>query len=110
MPAPSQAAGLPRADLLLYWSAGAHDNFVSTELAEVPGGYQKTGDAVGQVLTQPAHGTVPLYIYFSAARQDHLTCASAASIAYARANGYTLLRSEPIGYIFADPEWSERMQ
>ena len=110
MPAASQAAGVARADLKLYWSSGSHDNYVTTALDKVPDGFADTGSPVGTVLAEQAHGTVPLFVYFNAARGDHLTCASQRSIAYAKANGYSLVQPQPIGYVFAAPEWSESMQ
>ena len=110
MPSASQATGVARADLKLYWSAGNHDNYVSTALKVVPDGFVDTGSTVGSVLAEQAHGTVPLFVYFNAELHDHLTCASQQSIAYAKANGYSLVQKAPIGYVYSAPEWSESMQ
>ena len=109
MPTAAQAAGVPRADLILYWGAGSHDNYVSTRLKSPPAGFKDTGSVVGQVLTQQVHGTVPLFVFHSATLADHLTVASQASLGYAKAHGYALVQEEPIGYVFAAPEWSEAM-
>ena len=53
---------------------------------------------------------LPLFVYFNAELHDHLTCASQQSIAYAKANGYSLVQKAPIGYVYSAPEWSESMQ
>ena len=74
-----------------------------------PAGFKDTGSVVGQVLTEQAHGTVPLFVYFNAELNDHLTCASQAALEYAKTHGYSLVQEEPIGYIFSAPEWSEAL-
>jgi arylsulfatase A-like enzyme len=108
-PSSAQAIGVDRVPLYLYWNPTAHDNFVTTELQknQVPQGYKSTGQILGWVLSAPTHGAVPVMSWYNAKKMDHLTGASETTIAYAKANDYELLQSEPIGYLFAQPEWSE---
>ena len=73
---------------------------------KAPAGYKKDG-TVGTVLAAEAHGTAPLWLYFNAALQDHLTCALPDTVAYAKANGYVLAQSAPLGYVYTAPEWAE---
>jgi hypothetical protein len=44
--------------------------------------------------------TVPLKLYYNAARNDHMTVASFESIQYCEQNGYTLLNAA-LGYVYA---------
>ena len=47
-------------------------------------------------------GSVPLQLWYSSARNDHMTLASAQGLAYAQANGYTLVTAV-LGYVYTNP-------
>ena len=111
MPSEGQLAGVSQGavkELYLFFSGEKHDNLVTTML-NAPAGYHKAG-TVGVVLAEPVHGTAPLWLYFNAKLNDHLTCAAPGTVAYAKANGYELVQNNPIGYVYAAPEWVESMQ
>ena len=110
-PSVSQAIGIDRVELKLYWNNDVHDNLVSTKIPnkDIPLGYIDTGVVVGTVLRDQVHGTMPVFVYYNKERHDHLTCASKSSLSYAKNNNYIRVHNEPIGFVYATPEWSESM-
>merc|ERR1712238_5335 len=110
MPSPSQAIGVDRVDLKLYWNTEVHDSFISTEIStkdKMPLGYIDTDVVVGTMLTEQAHGTRAVYVYYNTDRQDYLTCASEKSLLFAKKKNYTRISETPIGFLYTHPEWSE---
>ena len=111
--APGQLTGqaaVKTVELLLYWSGANHDNMVSTSNATYapPAGYSLAGDDLNPVATIVATagvaGTVPLWLYYNAGKKDHLTCALKTTCAQ---KGYVLAQPEPLGYVYAKPQWAE---
>eukprot|EP00056_Hartaetosiga_gracilis_P005958 m.91505 g.91505 ORF g.91505 m.91505 type:complete len:1088 (-) comp12327_c0_seq1:202-3465(-) len=108
MPSPNTPNTVP---LYLYWNqvqTSAKDNLVTTS-TKPPAGYV-AGDfgPNGNVFTSnsSASGLIALQLWYKQSINDHLTVASAAGVAYAKSNGYTLQQAE-LGFIFAsDPNTS----
>lgn len=86
-------------DLLRFWKADVGDN---ATLTSPPAGYVQVGREAF-VLPRPwvefgVTRTVPLKVYYSQARGDHITLATAETEAAARAAGYTFLGE--IGHVW----------
>ena len=104
---PAGAATLP---LWIYWCKERRDNWVTTDdAAPLKAGYKRVSrDGLqGTVLANQAHGTVPLWVYYSAAADDHVTCTLPDTIRWLEDQNYTKLGVEPIGWVFDTPEWWE---
>ena len=103
-----------RTVLYQWWNATRADNFLSGTTAGDNSAYAAgyTGIRVegmawvgyrcvrieGYVYSSYVVGTVPLQLYWNAARGDNITVASQAGINSARAAGYTFIRTE--GWVF----------
>lgn len=80
-----------------YWSGG-NDNWATTD-PSTPSGYLPAVFGNGFVLSSQEEGTVPLQLWYSSARNDHMTVASQQGIQYAQSNGYTLVTAV-LGYVY----------
>jgi len=87
-----------------YWDVAITDNWATTD-STPPAGYVAASFADGVVYSKQKDGTIPLQLWYSAARADHLTVASDAGVQYANDNGYKVINgsSNPLGWVFKDP-------
>ena len=90
----------PLLPLTLYYSFTHTDNLVTTNTTLPDKSYSAAGGATvfanGFTLGAAAPGALPLQLWlktFSGASQDYLSVASPAGVAYAQANGYTLVNA-----------------
>jgi hypothetical protein len=87
----------PLLQLTLFYSFTHQDNLVTTNTTVPDASYSSgTVFANGFVLGAAAPGALPLQLWFKSfggASQDYMSVASAAGIAYAQANGYTLVNA-----------------
>ena len=105
--APATAASITQ-PLHLYYSRERQDNRVTNATTPPAGeGYCATAADCfddGVVFSVPIAGTVPLTLWYSTARKDSLTVGTAAGAAFARANGYALVGSGTVGYVYPAPD------
>jgi len=87
-----------------YWDQDINDNWATTD-PNTPAGYTVASFADGTVYSKQKTGTIPLQLWYSDARKDHLTVASDAGVQYANDNGYKVINgsSNPLGWVFKDP-------
>ena len=83
-----------------YWN-NVNDNWGTTN-ANTPSGYTPAQFQNGYVLSVQEAGTVPLQLWYSSSRNDHMTVASSQGISYAQSNGYTLVTAV-LGYVYSSP-------
>jgi hypothetical protein len=95
IPEAGTAGAVPLND---FWNSEMDDN-LATSSTSMPAGYSKAIFQDGVVFGSQQTGTVPLAIYWSEARKDFLTVASADGVAYAEANGY-VLKNATSGYVY----------
>jgi hypothetical protein len=75
----------------LYWNPTTTDNLSTTPFFKAPAGYTRVRNQ-GYVYASPKSYTVPLKLYWSAARKDYMTTATAKGEGAAKAAGYTLVK------------------
>jgi len=84
-----------------YWSADALDNWATSQ-GTAPSGYTVANFKNGYVYKSQVSGTIPVQLWYSDARKDHLAVASTDGIQWAKDNGYTLLNGT-LGYVLQNP-------
>jgi alpha-glucosidase (family GH31 glycosyl hydrolase) len=90
--------------LRAYWNPNVPDNAEWDASFSVPGGYQTSIFSGGLALkASGGAGTAPLRLFYNG--RDYLTVASAAGLAYAKANNYTD-QNHICGWVFTQPQSS----
>eukprot|EP00042_Codosiga_hollandica_P032126 m.200668 g.200668 ORF g.200668 m.200668 type:complete len:1028 (+) comp53818_c0_seq1:262-3345(+) len=80
-----------------YWN-NVNDNWGTTSTS-TPSGYAPAAFGNGYVFQSQVSGTIPLQLWYSSSRNDHMTVASQQGINYAKSNGYTLVTAV-LGYVY----------
>eukprot|EP01094_Clydonella_sp_ATCC50884_P030386 TRINITY_DN9908_c0_g1_i1.p1 TRINITY_DN9908_c0_g1~~TRINITY_DN9908_c0_g1_i1.p1 ORF type:complete len:1085 (-),score=270.03 TRINITY_DN9908_c0_g1_i1:780-3968(-) len=84
-----------------FWDSDVNDNYATTS-SSAPAGYSPANFANGYVLGSQQPGTLPLALYYSSARHDHVTVASKAGHFFAKQWGYDLVNAT-LGYVLSSP-------
>jgi hypothetical protein len=85
-----------------WWSQANLDNYATDASGNIPSGYVPAVFANGVTFASQQPGTVPLRLFWSAARTDFLTVASAAGLTYAAQNNYVDM-NHTVGWVLAKP-------
>jgi alpha-glucosidase (family GH31 glycosyl hydrolase) len=85
-----------------WWSAANQDNYATDQSGNIPSGYVTAVFADGVTFASQQPNTVPLRLFWSAARTDFLTVASSAGLAYAAQNNYVDM-NHTVGWVLTKP-------
>jgi hypothetical protein len=83
-----------------YWSDANLDNWATSQ-SSAPSGYTVANFKNGYIYKNQVSGSLPVQLWYSAARKDHLAVATADGVQWAKDNGYSVINdaNNPLGYV-----------